>query len=73
MHGVEVYENGDLIHSYGDTKDNIYDIDNEIIDPKIYNDYLLDNNIWSAPVAFSSANIPVMAKATNTNTTKLIT
>jgi len=26
VHGVEVYENGDLIHSYGDTKDNIYDI-----------------------------------------------
>ena len=26
VHGVEVYENGELIHSYGDTRDNIYDI-----------------------------------------------
>ena len=26
VHGVEVYENGQLIHSYGDTDDNIYDI-----------------------------------------------
>lgn len=24
--GVEVYEKGKLIHSYGDTSDNIYDI-----------------------------------------------
>lgn len=26
VHGVEVYENGQLIHSYGDTEENIYDI-----------------------------------------------
>ena len=26
VHGVEVYEKGQLIHSYGDTDDNIYDI-----------------------------------------------
>lgn len=26
VHGVEVYENGKLTHSYGDTVDNIYDI-----------------------------------------------
>ena len=26
VHGVEVYEKGELVHSYGDTTDNIYDI-----------------------------------------------